>query len=45
MKIMNKTSKQSTPQTTVNVYNNIPTYHYNTMNHLHNGDPILAEDS
>jgi hypothetical protein len=37
-------SKQSTPQTTINVYNNIPAYYFNSINNRYNGDPILTEE-
>jgi hypothetical protein len=37
-------SKQFTPHTAVNVYNNIPAYHFNSINNRYNSNPILTEE-
>jgi hypothetical protein len=43
-KILMLSSKQSTTHTTISVYNNIPAYHFNSINNRYNSDPILNEE-
>jgi hypothetical protein len=41
---MMKISNQSIPHTAINVYNNIPAYHFNSINNRYNRDIILTEE-
>jgi hypothetical protein len=41
---MKISSNLYTPHNTINVYNNIPTYHFNSIKNRYNGNPILTEE-